>query len=378
VTPPALDSPPRPYKVLHVGKYYPPHMGGIETHLQTLCSLLKQFVPLDVLVFADDRRTMTDTVEGVEVTRLGKSLDLAGAPVSWELIKRLRQTDAAIVHLHLPNPFATLAYLASGHKGHLFISYHGEIVRQRVLSLFYAPVLDATLSRAHSILVATSDHIVHSPTLLKHQKRCRVVPYGIPARHFLTRLPEQADIIRKNGSLPLILSVGRLVYYKGFDVLIRAMGAVNARLIIIGDGPLRGELEALSESLGLSDRVTILGGVPDVRPYYQACAFFVLPSVARSEAFGIVQLEAMASGKSVINTRLPSGVPSVSIHDETGLTVPPSDPEALSRAMNRLLSDPVLRGRFERAAVERVGERFTGEKMAWRTLELYDQAISES
>jgi glycosyltransferase involved in cell wall biosynthesis len=165
--------------------------------------------------------------------------------------------------------------------------------------------------------------------------------------------------------------VGRLVYYKGFEFLIRAMQGVDANLLIIGSGPLHDDLRREIAALGLDNRVTILSDVDDTRPYYAACEIFVLPSVARSEAFGIVQLEAMAAAKPVINTRLQSGVPAVSLHEQTGLTVRPGSVEELREAIGHLLRDPDLRERYGAAGLSRVSGHFTTGIMASRMLEVY-------
>jgi rhamnosyl/mannosyltransferase len=175
---------------------------------------------------------------------------------------------------------------------------------------------------------------------------------------------------------PIVLSVGRLVYYKGFEYLIRAMAAIKGSLIIIGNGPLKAELLRLASRVGISERLTILDQVEDVTPFYHAADLFVLPSIARTEAFGIVQLEAMAAGKPVINTQLHSGVPFVSQHGITGLTVPPADTAALARAINRLLGDPALRASYGAAARLRTQEEFTVDRMVARTLAIYHHVIT--
>src|SRR5205814_5952563 len=127
----------------------------------------------------------------------------------------------------------------------------------------------------------------------------------------------------------------------GFEYLIEALTSVKGKLLLVGTGPLLEELAALAAARGVADRVVFLGEIQneDVTPYYHASDVFVLPSIARSEAFGIVQIEAMAAGKPVVNTDLDSGVPFVSQHDLTGLTVPPKNSAALANALNRILDD---------------------------------------
>ena len=153
------------------------------------------------------------------------------------------------------------------------------------------------------------------------------------------------------------------------------MAKIDANLLVIGDGPLKPHLQQQARELGVANRIFFLGEMQnrEVTPYYQACDVFILPSIARSEAFGIVQLEAMACGKPVVNTRLASGVPFVSIDGETGITVPPGSPEAIAAAVNRLLDDPALRTAYGRAAMNRVQTEFSLDTMVRRTLEIYDE-----
>ena len=143
--------------------------------------------------------------------------------------------------------------------------------------------------------------------------------------------PGERDEIHRRFGPRIVLAVGRMVYYKGFEYLIRAMRDVDATLLLIGEGPLEAELRREAAKLPSSSRVHFLGALDDIAPFYHAASVFVLPAIARSEAFGLVQLEAMAAGTPVINTNLDSGVPAVSLHDVTGLTVPPADELALAR-----------------------------------------------
>jgi rhamnosyl/mannosyltransferase len=175
----------------------------------------------------------------------------------------------------------------------------------------------------------------------------------------------------------MVLAVGRLVYYKGFDVLVDAMREVSGHLVLIGDGHLLGSLKGRAARLGVESRISFLGEVANesLAPFYAAARVFVLPSVARSEAFGIVQLEALACGVPVVNTSLPSGVPEVSPHGVTGLTVPPADATALAQAITTLLDDPALSARYGMAGRQRVASEFTVVRMGERVRAIYSEAL---
>jgi glycosyltransferase involved in cell wall biosynthesis len=359
-----------------VGKFYPPHMGGIETHLQTLCTELQKSLDLNVLV-ASDGDSSQERTDGVAVARVPTWGTLASTPICPGMIRKIRNSGADIVHLHLPNPMAVLAYLASGHRGQLVISYHSDIVRQKVLGAAFEPFLEAALRRSAAIIATSPDYRSSSATLSRHRDRCCVIPYGIMLEQFEACDTDSVRELRQRYGDRLILSVGRLVYYKGFEYLIRAMRQVNGRLLIIGDGPLRSKLRQLTAELNLDDKVVFCGEIQNDRivPFYHVADLFVLASVARSEAFGIVQIEAMAAGRPVVNTDLDSGVPFVSRHEETGLTVPPADPEALAKAINRLLDNDGLRRLLGDAARARARNEFSAEAMASRVRALYDRVF---
>lgn len=370
-------SAPRKLRVLHVGKYYPPYMGGIETHLQNLCNELKDLVDLTVLVSSSNARTVDELVEGVPVTRVGTRATLSAAPISPGLVARIRRAAADIVHLHHPNPIAVMAYLMSGHRGKLVITYHSDIVRQKKLGAVFQPFLDRSLVWADAIIATSPNYLATSTILQAHKDRCVVLPYGIPVEQFAHRDETAIARIREQFGSRLVITVGRLIYYKGFDVLVRAMKDVDGSLLVVGDGPLRVELEAQARTLGIADRVHFLGEIHnrDVAAYYHASDVFALASVARSEAFGIVQVEAMACGLPVVNTGLDSGVPFVSLDGLTGLTVPPGDSVALSRALKRLLDDDKLRTRLGDAARNRVETEFTARVMGRCMLDLYTKLV---
>jgi glycosyltransferase involved in cell wall biosynthesis len=362
-------------RVLHVGKFYPPHRGGIETHTEVLCRALRAEVDVEVLVAADDAGTVRQTIDGVPVTRIGTKATLASATLNPGMARAIRQAKADVIHFHHPNPTGVLSYLASGSRAPLIVGYHSDIVRQRVLGALFGPVQERFLHRAYAILAGSPDYARSSPVLRRHADRVRVLPYGIRAEEFETADPRAVADIHERYGARLVLAVGRLVYYKGFDYLVQAMAQVDARLVILGDGPLRGALQARAAEVGVADRVAFPGPVPDLAPWYHAAQIFALPSIARSEAFGIVQLEAMAAGTPVVNTRLDSGVPFVSRDGESGITVPPRNPQALAGALQRLLNDAALRRQYGEAARQRVRRDFSVDRMAADTLALYHQAL---
>jgi rhamnosyl/mannosyltransferase len=285
-----------------------------------------------------------------------------------------------VLHLHLPHPAGAASYLAAKKpKSHrLIVTYHSDVVRQKLLMRAYAPLVDRVLERA-DVVIATSPNLLERSTVLRRfADKCRVVPYGIDLGLF-QRTPELALAAEKlrarHGGRRVILAVGRLIYYKGFEVAIRAMRELpEVDLVIVGDGPLRRELEDLARALGVAGRVNFEGERlnQEIVPYYLASDAYVLPSVAPSEAFGIVQIEAMACGLPVVNTSLPSGVPFVSRDGETGFTVPPGDASALASAVSRLLGDDALRRRFGDAGRQRARAEFSKEMLAARILDAYN------
>jgi len=367
-------------KVLHVGKFYPPHMGGIETHLEALCGALRESIDVRVVVASNDHRSTDEVLDGVPVSRVATALTLFSTPFCPALVSKIRNSDADLVHIHLPNPAAVLAYLASRHPGRVLFTYHSDTVRQRKLGALFEPVLHKALRRSSAIIATSPDYVRTSPVLSAYRDRCHVIPYGIPVERFERYDADAVQRLRQQYGERLIISVGRLVYYKGFEHLIRAMTRVSGKLLIVGDGPLRTDLENLTAQIGVKDKVVFTGAIQnhDIVPYYHAADVFVLASVARSEAFGIVQIEAMAAGKPVVNTQLDSGVPFVSLHEKTGLTVLPGDPEALAAAINQLLNNESLRLSLGNAARERARQKFSLEAMASRTVKLYEEIVASS
>jgi glycosyltransferase involved in cell wall biosynthesis len=266
------------------------------------------------------------------------------------------------------------------------VTYHSDVINQKLRAALFRPLERLAYRRVRAIMPTSPVYLGGSAFLQEYADRLHVLPMGIDVAPYLEPSAEvraRAARIREKHALggPLWLCTGRFVYYKGFLNAIRALAHVEGRLLMIGDGPNQPELQAEADRLGVTDRIVFLGTFPsylDVLPHYLAADAFWFPSNARSEAFGLVQVEAMASGCPVINTWIPhSGVPWVSRHEETGLTVPVNDPEALAAAARRLLTEPGLRDRLTEAGRRRAAAEFDHRVMAERSLTVYRRVLSD-
>jgi len=367
-------------KVLHIYKDYYPVLGGIENHLRLLAEgLAKRGLEVTVLVTSLTGQTTSLEMNGVRVIRAGRLATLASTPLSLSLPLIVRRLKPDIAHLHFPYPWGELAHLWLGRSRRTVITYHSDIVRQRSLLRFYEPFLWRLLAKADRIIASSPQYIHTSRYLSRHKKACIAIPYGIEVSRFQKVDEEKAKEIEERYGHPLLLFVGQLRYYKGLEVLIEALTGVEARALIIGGGDpsYKASLSRFAKEKKVKGKVFFLGEKEsDLPAYYQASDLLVLPSVHRSEAFGIVQLEAMACGKPVVCTELGTGTSYVNIDGLTGLVVPPRDPAALAGAIERLLSDPRLGEEMGQRAKERVEKEFSRERMIDSTLALYEEMLA--
>lgn len=366
--------------ILHLGKYYPPHMGGIEIYLQQLVSHQTRLMNVAVVVANDLRCTQIEEVDGARISRVSSLGVLASMPMTPTMAWHIRENKADLIHLHMPNPGAALALLASRHSGKLVVTHHSDTVGRKQLRRLSDPLVRRIMERSAAIIVTSERYLDSSEELARFRDKCRIIPLGIDPAPFEYRNAEVEARIKHEYGDRLVLAVGRLVPFKGFEYLIRAMRQVSGTLLLIGAGPLQSALKSCIIGCGVSEKVRMLDNVDNalIPPFYRAASIFVMPSITRAESFGIVQMEAMASGVPVINTDIPSGVPEVSVHGKTGLTVPPRDPVALANAITLLLDNPALRLQFGEAARERVREKFSVQKMVAQTMNVYDSVLSSS
>ena len=371
----------RPIRVLHLGKFYPPVAGGMERMLQLLCENERPGVDSRVLVANQGGGTVHEAPGGVPVTRLRSLGRIGSVGICPTLPLWLRRLDADLIVVHEPNPVALVSVVLARPRAGLLVWFHSEVVRPRwKYRLLYRPFLRAVLHRAARIIVSSPALARHAAELQDFADKCVVIPFGVDTLRLAAtdEVRARASALRARHQPPVLLFVGRLVPYKGVDVLLRALDGVEATTLLVGDGPLRAGLEAQARDLKLS-RVRFLGEVADAEltALYHAADVLVLPSVTRAEAFGVVQLEAMACGVPVVSTNLPSGVPWVNQHGQTGLVVSPGDAGDLRRALRALVTDRPRREALGRYARERVDREFTVARMAQLTGGLYRAVVGE-
>ncbi len=360
-------------KILHIYKDYYPVVGGMENHIRMLAEgAVKRGLEVTVLVTSLIRRTEIGEKEGVKVIKAARLASLASTPLSTALFLWVRRLKPDITHLHFPYPLGEMAQLIFGRSQRTVITYQSDIVRQKSLLRLYRPFLQRILKRADRIIATSPQYIQSSPYLSQVAEKCMVVPLGIDLERFQRPRGDEVRELRNKYRPPLLLFVGILRYYKGLQYLLKAMRDIDARLLVVGSGPMAEEWQTLTTELGLTDKVFFVGQhVEDLPAYYQACDLFVFPSSHRSEAFGTVQVEAMACGKAVICTELGTGTSYVNIHGETGLVVPARDPETLTAAINQLLSDEERRREMGERGRKRAEEEFSHETMIDRVVAVY-------
>ena len=375
-------------KVLHLGKFEG-DVGGIERHLRALLGGMPPDVQIVNLVANQKPITDLHRRRGYDVCRVasyGIVASVALSPAMPAIARRLHeQHKFDLVHLHFPDPLGQLTAMALPRTVRRVITWHSDIVKQKWALVVYGPFVRSFVSSADALIGATPQHFSTSHQIPPgNPKQVReVIPYGFDPSslaHSEESRHQLAQLLAQRSHRPLIFAVGRHVYYKGFDVLIRALQHVDADLIIGGHGPMTDALTQLTRSLRLEQRVKFVGFIEDrlLVAYYEACDVFCMPSVERAEQFGLVQLEAMYCSKPVVTTRLGTGVEFVTIEGETGLLVPPRDSDALAGALRALLADAELRTRMGTSGRRRVEGVFSVEQMVRKTVGVYERVLAQS
>lgn len=374
-------------KIVHWGKYYAPERGGIESVTRSLAQGAQEAgYRVTVVCFHQGSAGEERQVDGLRLLRAPVEFIKASQPVGRQYLLWALQLGrrADIVHLHAPNMLAALAALLLGRAPHLLVHWHSDVVNKGFLGRLLRPLERWMLRRADRIACTSAAYAASSPVLQPFAHKLIIVPIGVAdlAAAFPPNTEEALpqELLARIGDRKVILSVGRMVAYKGFSVLVEAAARLpaNAVVVIVGSGPLQEEIERQIESLGLCDRVILAGRQSEaaLAALFRRATLFCLPSVERSEAFGVVLIEAMAYGLPVIATEIPgSGVPWVNQHGVSGLNVPVGDAAALAEACTSVLASDGLRQRLAAGARHRFETEFTEEISVRRMLCEYDEML---
>jgi rhamnosyl/mannosyltransferase len=373
-------------KIVHVYKdYHPPVLGGVE---QTVERMARWQVAaghdVTVLVSANrSRRSNTEVVDGVRVVRVAEWARALSSPICPGFPAALARERADLWHLHSPNPLGEASFWLVRPRGAVVLTYYCDLSRQRALLPVYGPLVHALFDRAHVLHAISPQALARRDSLVaRDRERFRIVPLGIDVEPLLAldRDRPGARALRERHGDPFLLFVGRLRHYKGLHVLLDAMPRVDAKLVIVGDGPKGAELRAQAHRLGLGERVHFAGSLDEeaLLDHLAAAGIGLLPSSTPTEAFGLAMVEAMAAGLPVVSTELGTGTSYVNQDGVTGVIVPANDPTGLAAGLTRLLADPSLRARMGTAGRERVRENFTTAVMMRGMDRLYVEALERA
>ena len=347
--------------------------------------LSEEGVECDMMCAASDGRR-----RGTEVIRLNPHgrilchrtlIEAAKTTIAPSMVTRLRRIakDYDIIHIHHPDPMAAMALRLSGYKGKVVLHWHSDILSQKALLRFYLPIQNWLIKRADTIVGTTPVYLAESPYLQGVQEKCRCIPIGIEP--VISDSAREQEIRNEYSGRRIIFSLGRLVEYKGYRYLIEAAKYLDDSFMILigGGGPLRESLQREIDEIGVGRRVKLLGKVPqeDLASYYGACELFCMSSVMKTEAFGIVQIEAMSAGRPVVATKIPeSGVSWVNEDGVSGINVAPRDSKAIAEAILTITDNEATWKKFSAGAAKRFAENFTKEKMISKCLNIYAETLS--
>lgn len=381
-------------RALHIGKFFPPAAGGMEYFLGDLLPALDRAgISAGALVHAHTTDKKGDrTTTANQVWRVPCYGSLLYTPVSpsfpfW-LARVIREFRPSLLHFHVPNVSAFWAMTVPAAQRLPWVTHwHSDVVPSQIdrrLSMayrFYRPFEQRLLRKSTAVIATSPPYLNTSQALRSWQDKSKVIALGLDPERLAepdSKMTTWADSLWGDADFR-ILSVGRLTYYKGHEVLVKAMEKMKGcRLIIIGEGEQRGSLERQIRSSGLSNTVILPGGQPEkkLNALLATCDCFCLPSVERTEAFGIVLLEAMRFGKPLVVSDIPgSGTGWVVEHEKNGLLTVPGDVKNLADMLSELQNNPGRRKQLGENGLARFKENFHIDSVAEKIKELYQNII---
>lgn len=370
-------------RVLHVYRtYFPDTQGGLEETIRQICAGTGEYgVENRVFMLSRNPDPPIVNLPEAQVHRFPLNFEIASCGFSLTSVRAFSELVAwaDVIHYHFPWPFADLLHLLTRVKKPALLTYHSDVVRQRGLLRFYRPLMKYFLSKVQRVVATSPNYLATSPVLNQIRDRVSVIPIGLNQDSYPTASKIELENLRQQIGSNFFLFVGVLRYYKGLHILLKAAKNADFKVVIVGAGPIEAELKEQAETLGL-DNVKFLGFVLDETKValYHLTRAIVFPSHLRAEAFGVTLVEGAMFSKPLISTELGTGMSYINIHNETGLVVPPSDPDALRQAMDLLYNDNELARRMGRAAYQRYEKLFTGHGMGKKYFNIYSKLSNTS
>jgi rhamnosyl/mannosyltransferase len=358
-------------QVCHLSKFYKPYSGGLESVVADIVEGITDF-ETSVLAADPDNLSKKETINGVNVIRSAEIINIASTSIApGYIVDVIKICNGSILHVHLPNPMASFAlfcaFLCGRDMSNIVIHWHSDIVKQKLLLALYKPLQSWLLRRAKKVIVTSQNYLDSSEPLQPFIKKCEVIPIGIDSIEGSVDQNLVSRIKDKYENKKIIFSLGRHIYYKGFEYLVEAAKDVNDAVFLIGGkGPDTEKYRRMIEEYQLQNTVFLLGRieVDELPSYYAAADVYAFPSIEKSEAFGVVQLESMSVGTPIVATNIKgSGVPWVNEHMTSGLICEPKNALALSNSLNQILTDEELRHTLSIGAKKRFNEVFNKSKM---------------
>jgi rhamnosyl/mannosyltransferase len=371
-------------RILHAYRtYFPDSQGGGEEAVRQICLNTAHWGVESRILSPSRRFTRRKVIEMPEgsVYRPRLSMEIASCSISlgaFGYFKRLVEW-CDVVHYHFPWPFADVLHFFTRVTKPTVLTYHSDIVRQRVLGTLYQPLMERFLRSVDRIVCTSPNYLATSRTLQEFKDKVEVIPLGINEDAFVDPPAETVEAARATYGTDFFLFVGVLRHYKGLHILLDALKNAPYRVVIVGSGPKEAELKRQAQRLNLHN-VVFTGYLPDEMKLslLRLCRGVIFPSHLRAEAFGITLLEGAMHRRPLISTEVGSGTSYVNIDGETGLVVEPSSPAALRRAMDTLWRDPALAERLGQNARKRYETLFTGRLMGARYYDLYQRLTDPS
>ena len=369
--------------IVIIGKYYPPELGGLERYTYDVAHVAARTHRVTVLVHSKEKNDRVEQSGNLSIIRCGTIKVVSSQPISPSMLSHMRSLKPDIVHFNAPNFWAAAMLTLSRYRGAVIVTHHADVFGRAMLKRALMPIYHRLVRKATCIVINSLKNASMSADLPTGAGPLVAIPHGIDASVYKVDVDDRervaAERRRLFGHAPVVGFVGRFVRYKGLSVIIDALSRLDGvHALLIGDGPLRPQTEEQAQVAGISERVHFFGNVDEaakIRAFAMMDAL-LLPSVDTTEAFGVVQIEGQLMGLPVVASRLPTGLTDVTIDKETGLLVPPRDPDALAKAISKLIHDRDLAARFGRAGRAHALRHFTFDVFQQRFEELFEKVLS--